>query len=161
MSNPKYVQIDDSKFATPPLPPYEEPSAGPVPSMGYKSPPSMPPKYETCRSPLGAETHQVPVLQLPQTIIMRQGQPSHEPDHLAYSIFTMLCCCLPLGIAALVYSTQTQDANRAGNIIAARRNSRLALILSHAALGVGLSFLILYIIFFVTNQTGSKTEYNP
>ncbi|ROL41414.1 hypothetical protein DPX16_6812 [Anabarilius grahami] len=27
-----------------------------------------------------------------------------QPDYLCYSIFTMLCCCLPLGSAALVYS---------------------------------------------------------
>jgi len=26
------------------------------------------------------------------------------PDYLCYSIFTMVCCCLPLGIAALVFS---------------------------------------------------------
>ncbi|KAL0171408.1 hypothetical protein M9458_031719, partial [Cirrhinus mrigala] len=26
------------------------------------------------------------------------------PDYLCYSIFTMLCCCIPLGTAALVYS---------------------------------------------------------
>lgn len=26
------------------------------------------------------------------------------PDYLGYSIFTMLCCCLPLGIAGLIYS---------------------------------------------------------
>uniref|UniRef100_A0A3Q3W9T5 Uncharacterized protein n=1 Tax=Mola mola TaxID=94237 RepID=A0A3Q3W9T5_MOLML len=25
-------------------------------------------------------------------------------DYMCYSIFTMLCCCLPLGIAALIYS---------------------------------------------------------
>lgn len=27
-------------------------------------------------------------------------------DYLGYSIFTMICCCLPLGIAALIYSIQ-------------------------------------------------------
>lgn len=26
------------------------------------------------------------------------------PDYMCYSVFTMLCCCLPLGVAALVYS---------------------------------------------------------
>uniref|UniRef100_A0A665TMZ6 Uncharacterized protein n=1 Tax=Echeneis naucrates TaxID=173247 RepID=A0A665TMZ6_ECHNA len=32
--------------------------------------------------------------------------PLAEPvnDYLCYSIFTMVCCCLPLGIAALIYS---------------------------------------------------------
>ncbi|XDV40899.1 hypothetical protein PO909_009896 [Leuciscus waleckii] len=31
-------------------------------------------------------------------------QANPVPDYLCYSIFTMLCCCLPLGFAALVYS---------------------------------------------------------
>ncbi|TRY81735.1 hypothetical protein DNTS_003822 [Danionella cerebrum] len=26
------------------------------------------------------------------------------PDYLCYSIFTMICCCLPLGLAALIFS---------------------------------------------------------
>lgn len=27
-----------------------------------------------------------------------------KPDYMCYSVFTLLCCCLPLGIAAAVYS---------------------------------------------------------
>uniref|UniRef100_A0A8B9KRJ1 Uncharacterized protein n=1 Tax=Astyanax mexicanus TaxID=7994 RepID=A0A8B9KRJ1_ASTMX len=34
----------------------------------------------------------------------RNGPQQPLPDYLGYSIFTMLCCCLPLGIAALIYS---------------------------------------------------------
>ncbi|KAG1943847.1 dispanin subfamily A member 2b-like [Pimephales promelas] len=53
------------------------------------------------------------------------------PDYLCYSIFTMVCCCLPLGIAALVFSCSTRDANMFGQQPVARRNSRMALILNH------------------------------
>lgn len=39
------------------------------------------------------------------TVYVTQG-PLANPvnDYMCYSIFTMLCCCLPLGIAALIYS---------------------------------------------------------
>lgn len=39
------------------------------------------------------------------TMYLTQG-PADTPinDYLGYSIFTLLCCCLPLGIMALVYS---------------------------------------------------------
>ncbi|XP_066537629.1 trafficking regulator of GLUT4 1-like [Hoplias malabaricus] len=68
------------------------------------------------------------------------------PDYLCYSIFTLLCCCLPLGIAALVYSISTRDANSYGNRALAERNSRLALNLNNSALGIGVVFIIVYII---------------
>ncbi|XP_078507167.1 uncharacterized protein LOC144767643 [Lissotriton helveticus] len=64
--------------------------------------------------------------------------PSYHRDCLGYSIFTMICCCLPIGIAALVFSIKTRDANSRGDVGMARSNSTTALILNHVALGIGL-----------------------
>ncbi|KAK2874654.1 hypothetical protein Q8A67_021807 [Cirrhinus molitorella] len=68
------------------------------------------------------------------------------PDYLGYSIFTMLCCCLPLGIAATIYSCSTRDANMAGQREMAMSSSRVAFILNNVALGIGLTFFTLGII---------------
>ncbi|XP_016394114.1 synapse differentiation-inducing gene protein 1-like [Sinocyclocheilus rhinocerous] len=68
------------------------------------------------------------------------------PDYLGYSIFTMLCCCLPLGIAALIYSISTRDANFSGQRELAEKNSKTALILNHIGLGIGLVVIVLMII---------------
>ncbi|XP_054855547.1 synapse differentiation-inducing gene protein 1-like [Eublepharis macularius] len=88
-----------------------------------------------------------PLIQPQQhNIVIVPVQPTNEPDYLAYSIFTMLCCCLPLGIAALVYSIQTRDANHAGNSAEARKKSRMAQILAHTALGVGIVLIIVGIV---------------
>ncbi|XP_003965976.1 proline-rich transmembrane protein 1-like [Takifugu rubripes] len=70
-------------------------------------------------------------------------------DYLCYSIFTMLCCCLPLGIAALIYSIQAREANHIGDQQGAERNSRTARTLNHVALGLGLGSLILVIVYIV------------
>nr|XP_055067137.1 uncharacterized protein LOC129448635 [Misgurnus anguillicaudatus] len=68
------------------------------------------------------------------------------PDYLCCSILTMLFCCLPLGIAALVYSISTRNANMSGHQQIAESNSRMARILNQSALGVGITILVLYII---------------
>ncbi|XP_016117161.1 synapse differentiation-inducing gene protein 1-like [Sinocyclocheilus grahami] len=72
------------------------------------------------------------------------------PDYLGYSIFTMLCCCLPLGIAALIYSCSTRDANYRGQRELAERNSKTALVLNHIGLGIGLVVIVLMIIIQMT-----------
>ncbi|KAE8288496.1 Synapse differentiation-inducing gene protein 1-like Capucin Dispanin subfamily C member 1 [Larimichthys crocea] len=68
-------------------------------------------------------------------------------DYLGYSIFTLLCCCLPLGVAALIYSISTREANRIGDQIGAERSSKTARTLNHVGLGVGIGFLILSIVY--------------
>ncbi|KAM4736593.1 uncharacterized protein FYW61_006705 [Anableps anableps] len=95
----------------------------------------------------------VPVTMQP-TVYVTQG-PLENPvdDYMCYSIFTMFCCCLPLGIAALIYSISAREANHIGDRMSAERNSRTSRTLNHVALGLGIGSLILCIIFFVVNVT--------
>ncbi|XP_069057269.1 proline rich transmembrane protein 1B-like isoform X1 [Pleurodeles waltl] len=83
--------------------------------------------------------------------------PSYQPDYLGYSIFTMLCCCMPIGIAALIFSIKTREANSRGEAGLARSNSSTARILNHVALGVGLLVTISwmgYSIFVIVTLSG-------
>ncbi|XP_062996170.1 proline-rich transmembrane protein 1-like [Elgaria multicarinata webbii] len=156
MDNPNYEKIEGNEPPTRNPPPYSEiqpyeepdpliPPPGPPLPMYYGTAPPIPPEHQPHYGPPGAESSQGPVLQPSQAIFISPVQPTNVPDYVPYSIFTMLCCCLPLGIAALVYSIQTQDANYIGNITAALKYSRLALILANMALGVGLACWIVYI----------------
>lgn len=82
-----------------------------------------------------------------QTVIV-VPTPLENPvnDYLCYSIFTVFCCCMPLGIAALIYSIFTRGANRHGDRLEAERTSRMAKILNHAALGVGVGIIVIIIV---------------
>lgn len=104
-------------------PPYQE--YLPYPNVRYLPPGSYPGPYgypvQHYRTP-GAP--QAPYSQEPYPSAFHQGQlPGHpgitvqptvfmtptpvtnpKPDYMCYSVFTLLCCCLPLGVAALVYS---------------------------------------------------------
>ncbi|ETE57189.1 hypothetical protein L345_17098, partial [Ophiophagus hannah] len=100
MSNPgneKTSQINES-FHPGQQPDPMKSAINPPPPM-YQASPSMPYQYQPYAGPAGA----IPV-QPQQTILITNVQSVNEPDYLGYSIFTLLCCCLPLGIAALVYS---------------------------------------------------------
>ncbi|XP_003443734.1 proline-rich transmembrane protein 1 [Oreochromis niloticus] len=82
------------------------------------------------------------------TVFVAQG-PLANPvnDYLGYSIFTMLCCCLPLGIAALIFSISAREANHVGDRMSAERSSRTARTLNHVAVGLGIAGLILSIVY--------------
>ncbi|KAK2816529.1 hypothetical protein Q7C36_022800 [Tachysurus vachellii] len=74
------------------------------------------------------------------------------PTYLAWSIFNTLCCCLPIGIIAIVFSCRTDTANTIGDSPRANAHSSMAKKLNIAALVIGIIFLILYIIFYVVSN---------
>ncbi|KAL8220137.1 UNVERIFIED_CONTAM: hypothetical protein K2H54_039404 [Gekko kuhli] len=130
-------------------PPYSEkqPYSQQPPPADWQANPTVPTQYQPYSLPYGAVPGYASVAQSPgHTTVVVPVQPTHEPDYLGYSIFTMSCCCLPLGIAALVYSILTRDANRMGNGTEAQRNSRMARNFAHAALFVGIVLITAYIV---------------
>lgn len=50
----------------------------------------------------------------------------HIPNYLAPSILVTLCCCLPLGIPAIIYSAQVNPRAQAGDINGAMDSSNKA-----------------------------------
>nr|XP_055067128.1 synapse differentiation-inducing gene protein 1-like [Misgurnus anguillicaudatus] len=69
----------------------------------------------------------------------------NPPDYMRFSIFSTLCCCLPLGLAALVFSITTQNANLFGHRQIAYKNSKMARKLNHVSLGIGIIIYLLVI----------------
>lgn len=90
------------------------PATGVAPAQGGYPPAQggYPPAQGYGAAPYGAQPYQgqapypgqATVTVQPTVYVNPATQMSHAPDYLGYSIFTMLCCCLPLGIAALIYS---------------------------------------------------------
>ncbi|XP_062996710.1 transmembrane protein 91-like [Elgaria multicarinata webbii] len=175
MSNQSYQEIKGNPPAAQNPIPYSEtqsneeseplklPVRPPPPNVDYGAAPPMPPQYQCYYGQPGPGYNQGPDLQTPQAVFIVPAQSTSEPEHLGYSIFTMLCCFLPLGIAALVYSVKTKESNRNGNSIAAQKNSRLALVMGHISLGLGLIVWILYITIMVIQikESNDVSEVNP
>jgi len=68
---------------------------------------------------------------------------SEKPKtYLAIAIITTLFCCLPLGIASIVFSSQVEKKYKAGDITGAQIASKNALIFSVIAIVTGVLFLL-------------------
>lgn len=68
------------------------------------------------------------------------------PDYLPWSIAATLLCCLPAGIAAIVFSVQANSAKNAGNFDEARRKAGQAKTWLWVSVGVGLAVSLIYLI---------------
>ncbi|XP_062394674.1 proline-rich protein HaeIII subfamily 1-like [Sardina pilchardus] len=107
-------------------------------------------QYPQGQYPQGQYTQGNTVMVQPTTVFVTNSPLPHPvPDYLGYSIFNLLCCCLPLGIAALIFSISTREANSHGDRLTAEKNSQTARKLNHAALALGLIITATVIIFYV------------
>lgn len=70
----------------------------------------------------------------------------HVPNYLIASIFLTLCCCLPLGIPAIIFSSMASSHLAAGNYAAALEASNKAKLFFWLGLGLGLAGGLLYML---------------
>ncbi|XP_078413277.1 interferon-induced transmembrane protein 2-like [Cetorhinus maximus] len=72
---------------------------------------------------------------------------SNIPSYKFWSIFNLLCCCLPLGVLATIFSFKSETAAKSGDLTEAQKSSNIAKYLNIAALVIGLIFIITFIVF--------------
>ncbi len=88
-------------------------------------------------------------MQVPQTpyipVVPRQQQPM-PPTYLVWSILTMLFCCVPTGIVAIVYSSKVNSRFTSGDYEGAKKASDNAAIWILATVVLGLIALPFQII---------------
>jgi hypothetical protein len=80
---------------------------------------------------------------------------SMPETYLWQSIVVTILCCLPLGIPAIVYSTQVEKYFMRGELAAAQRASRLAKNFCIGSLVAGLLFIVGYILIYVIALGGA------
>ena len=67
------------------------------------------------------------------------GAPAEAiPNYLVQSILITLCCCLPLGVVAIVFAAQVNSKLAAGDVAGAREASNKAKMFCWIGFGIGL-----------------------
>ncbi|XP_040278303.1 dispanin subfamily A member 2b-like [Bufo bufo] len=84
-------------------------------------------------------------------VTMQPGPVSYQPpqkDYLIWSIVNLICCCLPLGLAALIFSIKTRDATQQNDSFLAAKHSRTARSLNIAATVIGIIITIVFLVIY-------------
>ena len=98
--------------------------------------------HETAVAPPQALYSAPPQMQVPyQPVGLDPKSWAPVPNYLTYSVLVTLFCCLPVGIAAIVFSTQVDAKLRVGDRAGALRASNTAKILCIVSAAFLLVFL--------------------
>jgi hypothetical protein len=71
------------------------------------------------------------------------------PNYLIPAILSTVLCCLPLGVASIIFATQVNSKVAAGDIAGAMESSKKAKMFMMIAVGLGLLTWILVIVCWV------------
>jgi len=78
----------------------------------------------------------------------QSSAPANVPNYLVPAIISLFCC-MPLGIAGVIFATQVNGKVASGDIAGAMDASKKAKLFSFIALGLGLAGIIIYVIWIV------------
>ena len=87
------------------------------------------------------------------------GAPANVPNYLVLSIISLFCC-LPLGIAAVIFAAQVNNKVAAGDTAGALDASKKAKMFIYIAIGLGLAGTICYVLFWVIMGVGMSMSSN-
>lgn len=74
--------------------------------------------------------------------------PATVPNYLVPAIISVFCC-MPLGVAAIIFAAQVNGKVAQGDIQGAMDSSKKAKMFSFIAIGLGLVGVLFYIVFWV------------
>jgi hypothetical protein len=145
-TQPDPSQPPPADWSQPSDPPADQPPAGQG-DQGYGQPQyGQPPAYG-----------QPPQYGQPQYGQPAYGQPVGAPpqNYLVWAILSTLFCCLPLGIASIVFAAQVNSKYAAGDLAGAQESSDKAKKFAIWSAVAGLIVAVLYLVIIVLAAAGS------
>lgn len=88
--------------------------------------------------------------------VVRFSAPAAIPNYLVQSILVTLCCCLPAGIVAIVFSAQVNTKLAAGDVAGAQDSSKKAKLWAWIGVGGGVLVAIVYAVVTAIAVTNAK-----
>ena len=82
------------------------------------------------------------------------------PNHLVWAILSTLFCCLPLGIASIVFAAQVNSKWAAGDVAGALESSKKARQFALWGTVIGVVLAVLYLILVVLGAASTNVSTN-